>query len=295
MQSSTLKWGVDLSKHPIERSNWVTESKEPIVRFFGFHDAHPVAIVLTLFGQFGDDWVEWEPETLRSEILAEFHAPSISPHNWEKIQAARTLMSCSTYWNEWHIFEKVNQALNNNIPRFDISQRCTIAQLMAGIDIASQIREETFAEDEVGRYIAACALDEYIAYLPPPLDFAQRFLSQPMYRCKICGNIDNDDLDGRCDFCTARFQDEHPLNFQPSVHVPDSVGTEVERFLERDHLGSKIRFEEVIAKGIKSMTLDDTKLEDVQAAKLVVAYEYMQLRRRQLVDQLEEIKDWVNG
>jgi hypothetical protein len=287
--SSNLKWGVDLTTLPAK----VASSKEPIVRFFGYHDAHPVALVMSLLGQFDTDWVDWEPDTLRKEILTTFEAPSISPHNWEKIQAARTLMTASTYWNEWHVFEKINQALNNNIPVFDISQRCTVAQLMAGVDIASQIREEPFDEDEVGRYIACCALDEFIVYLPPPIDFAQKYLSQPMYRCKICGNVDNDDLDGRCDFCTARFQDEHPLNFKPSVHVSDSAGTEVERFLMRDHLPSKLRFDEVISRGVNSVKLSDESPEDVQALKLFVAHSYMQMRRSQLVEQLEEIKSWV--
>lgn len=287
--SPNLKWGVDLSTI----SPKVAESKEPIVRFFGYHDSHPVALVLSLLSEFGTDWVDWEPSTLRQEIIKTFEAASISPHNWEKIQAARTLMSSGTYWNEWHVFEKVNQALNNNIPDFEMAQRCTIAQLMAGVDIASQIREELFDENEIGRYIASCALDEFIVYLPPPLDFAQRYLSQPMYRCKICGNVDNDDLDGRCDFCTARFQDEHPLNFKPSIHVSESAGGELEKFLARDHLSSKLRFEEVLSKG-SSISLSDTVIEDVQAAKLMVAYNYMQLRRRQLVEQLEEIKSWVS-
>jgi hypothetical protein len=304
LSPALLKWGIDLSNHPPERSEWVEESQEPIVRFFAYHDAHPVALVMTLLSRFGADWVEWEPDTLRSEIHNTFLAPSasdgsktsspstVSPHNWEKIQAVRTLMTSSTYWNEWHIFEKINQALNNNIPQFDIAQRCTVAQLMAGVDIATQVREEPF-EDEIARYIAACALDEFIVYLPPPLDFAQNVLSQPMYRCHVCGNVDPDDLDGRCDFCTGRFQDEHPFNFKPSPYVADSAGRNVERFLLRDYLSTKIRFDEVSLRGIASVKLNDEVLEDVQAAKLVVAYEYMQTRRKQLVDQLEEIKSWV--
>jgi hypothetical protein len=116
-----------------------------------------------------------------------------------------------------------------------------------------------------------------------------------MYRCKVCGNVDTDDLDGRCDFCTGRFSDAHPLNFKPNPIVPDDVGNNVERFLLRGDPGPiQRRFEECLERGIDNVNLSDEKTEDVQATKLMVAYEYMRLRRRQLVEQLEELKDWVS-
>jgi hypothetical protein len=287
---SLQKWGMDLSKAPPP----VLASEEPIVRFFSYHDAHPVAITLVLIEKFGVDWFEWEPETLKGEILLTFKATSISEHNWQKIQAVRTLTNTVGFWKEWHIFEKLIQALNNNIPRFDIAQRCTLSQLMAGVDIANQIRNEEYG-DEIHRYIAACALDEGITYLPIPLDFAQRVLSQPMYRCKVCGNIDMDDLDGKCDFCTGRFTDEHPLNFKPNPRFADSVGTQVERYLQRDPAEIEKRFKEVMEKGHDKVTFDDTSNADIQTLKLVVASEYMNLRRRQLIEQLEELKSWVTS
>lgn len=285
---SMAKWGLDISKAPPP----VLASLEPIIRFFSFHDAHPVALTLVLMEKFGADWMEWEPDTLKQEILTTFKATSISEHNWQKIQAVRTLVNTVGFWNEWHIFEKVIQALNNNVPRFDMTQRCTLAQLMAGVDIANTIRREKYGE-EPQKYIAACALDEGVIYLPPPLDFAQNPLSEPTYVCRVCGNEDSDDMDGRCDFCTARFLDEHPLNMKPSSGVPKEAGTQVVRFLKRDPEPIKKRFEELRSKDNSEWVLDEDQTEDVQAAKLVVAYEYMLLRNRQLTEQLEELKSWV--
>ena len=282
------KWGLDISKAPAP----VQESLEPIIRFFSFHDAHPVALTLVLMEKFGAEWLEWEPETLKREILTTFRATSVSEHNWQKIQAVRTLTATVGFWNEWHIFEKIIQALNNNIPRFDITQRCTLSQLMAGVDIANTIRREDFC-DEPKRYIAACALDEGVTYLPPPLDIAQNFLSRPSYVCKVCGNTDDDDMDGRCDFCTARFTDERPLNMRPSPFVPDSAGTHVETFLLLNPGTVEVRFQELKERGAENVHLSEDKTEDVQASKLMVAYEYMQLRNRQLTEQLEELKSWV--
>lgn len=285
---SMAKWGLDVSKAPAP----VQASLEPIIRFFSFHDAHPVALTLVLMEKFGSEWLEWEPDTLKREILTTFRATSVSEHNWQKIQAVRVLTSTMGFWSEWHIFEKILQALNNNVPRFDITQRCTLAQLMAGVDIANTIRKETYG-DEIQRYVAACALDEGVNFLPDPLGFAQKVLSEPTYTCKVCGNVDTDDLDGRCDFCTARFIDDHPLNMKPMPGVAPSAGMDVTHYLKRDPKSAEARFLELKEKGPEALKLDEDKTEDVQAAKLMVAYNYMQLRNQQLAEQLEELKSWV--
>jgi len=288
MATGVEKWGLDPHSLPAA----VAASREPIMRLFSYHDAHPIALVMALMEKFDVEWIEWEGDTLKNEIVQTFNASSVSEHNWQKIQAARTLMRSVGFWNEWHIFEKITQALNNNVPRFDITQRCSLPQLMAGVDIANQIRKEPF-EDEVQRYVAACALDAGVTYLPPPLDFAQVPLSSPMYRCKTCGNIDTDDLDGRCDFCSGRFQSEHPLSFKPNPKLPKDAGTNVEKFLERDPGPVQKRFDQLKLKDRQELDLDDESSADVQASKLMVAYDYMMLRKKQLVDQLEELKTWV--
>ena len=286
---SITKWGMDPAKIPPP----MQDSIEPIIRFFGYHDAHPVALMMTLMEKFGTDWFEWESPALRSEIVTTFKTTNVSEHNWQKIQAIRVLTTTQGFWLEWHIFEKIIQALNNNIPRFDICQRASLAQLMAGMDIANTIRTEQYGE-EIPRYIAACAIDEGVQYLPPPLDFAQNMLAEPKYRCNVCGDVDLDDMDGRCDYCTGRFQGEHPLSMKPAKGVPDSAGKDVVRFLTRDPAPVKARFEELLAKGIENVQLNEESPEDVQAAKIMVAYDYMKMRRQQLVAQLEELKAWIS-
>jgi len=288
MNPSLVKWGLDTSKLPAA----VAASREPIIRFFSYHDAHPIALTMVLMEKFETEWFEWEAETLKQEILSTFNATSVSEHNWQKIQAVRTLVQTVGFWSEWHIFEKIIQALNNNIPRFDIGQRCTLSQLMAGVDIANQVREEEYG-DEIQRYVAACALDQGVIYLPAPIDFAGEVLSRPMLRCKTCGGIETDDIDGRCSFCSGRFTDGRPLNFKPNPRLPKDSGTDVEKYLERDPESVKKKFNEIKLKDRSELDLSDESREDVQSAKLMVAYDYMDLRRQQLVDQLEELKSWV--
>lgn len=285
--SGLEKWGLDPAKVPAA----VQASSEPIVRLFAWHDAHPIAMTMVLMEKFGHQWIIWEGDTLKTEIIRTFNATSISENNWNKLQAVRALLSSVSYWSEWPVFEKVIQSLNNNIPDFEEAQRCTLAQLMAGVDMVSQLRSETYHE-EVRYYVASCAVYEGVTYLPPPLDFAQRELSVPSYVCNDCGNVDPIDVeDGRCDFCVGRYQDQHNLNHEPAPWVPSHVGRNIEEFLKRDPSAARQAFE--MMKGKDFYPVNDESPGEVQGAKLAVAYKYMKLRREQLSEQLKELKPWV--
>jgi hypothetical protein len=194
-------------------------------------------------------------------------------------------------WTEWEIFEKIIQALNNNIPDHSVLQKCSVSQLMAGVDMLNEIREEPFSW-EVERYIAACAIDAGVTYLPEPLQFAQEALAVPHYRCKDCGNIDEltqEDL--RCDVCSERYCDDRPLNGKPNSKLPPECGANIEVFLLRDPSEVEHRFESLKSK--HSIDVDPENAVDVQTAKLMVAHNYMLQRRKELVAQLEELKSWV--
>ena len=285
------KWGLDPKRVPAA----VRASEEPIVRFFAWHDMHPAAAAWVLMEKFETDWIWWEPPTLKKEIVETFKATSISEHNWNKIQAVRTLLTSDVYWEHWESFEKIIQALNNNIPKFDTLQICTLPQLMAGADIAANIKKDEYGP-EVAKYVATCTVESGVMYLPRPLEFARTDLSRPRYICKDCGTIESidDDDDGRCDFCTGRFMDQHNLNGQPAPWIPLHVGKNRDEVLTRDPVGVKERYLELLRLP-PTADIDDESAEDVQAAKLVVAYRYMAFRRQQLVEQLKELAKWVTN
>ena len=54
-----------------------------------------------------------------------------------------------------------------------------------------------------------------------------------------------------------------------------------------------MRFDELKLKDRSKIDLSDESPEDVQAAKLMVAFNYMKLRQQQLEEQLEELEAWV--
>lgn len=285
----TASFGLDIAKAPKS----VLASLEPIIRFFSYHDAHPVALGMVLMEKFGTDWFDWEPEALHSEVISTFKATSISEHNWQKIQAFRTMLQASSPWTEWEAFENVIQALNNNVPDIYVLQGCSLSQLMAGVDIMSQTRKEGFSEEVYG-YIAACAIEDGVTFLPTPLGGAQHSLSEPQYRCLDCGNVDDHEPSfPRCDVCTERFCDQHPLNGKANPALPDGCGRNIEVFLTRDPAGVSEQFEQW--KGLDAADVDEEDIVQLQAAKLVVAHKYMMQRRQELVTQLEELKSWVTN
>lgn len=293
----------------------INDPQGPVPRLLRYHDAHPITFMMVLMkgfkeleddlaketpdlsdddrSTFGLEWLEWDADVLHDQVIELYGALNISEHNWQKIQAIRTLMTSVGFWKEWEVFEKVTHALNNNVPRFDIAQPCSVAQLMAGVDIANSMRVEEFS-DEVQRYIAACAIEEGVTYLPPPLDFAQDVLSEPRYRCNDCGRVDVDDMeDGRCDFCCGRFSDGRPLNGRANPKIPTGVGANIVRYKLREPEPVRLRFDQLKSDDRNKLDLSDESLEDVQASKLMVAWNYMKLRQTQLNRQLKELEAWV--
>lgn len=291
MPSVRPKFGLDISRAP----KVVQASLEPIVRFFSYHDAHPVALGMVLMEKFGHTWLDWEAEALKHEIVKTFRASGVSDNNWQKIQAFRSLLLVTTPYEEWDAFENVVLAFNNVTPLIDVLQQCSLAQLMAGVDIIQQVRDDVPFDDEVAGYVAACAIEEGVTYLPDPLDFAQDILREPMYKCSDCGFVGRLEggylSDKRCDYCCERYKSGHEFDGKPNERLPVECGTNVREFELRPPGMVPKRFDDW--KGLDSVTPDPKDPVDVQAAKLVVAHKYMLLRRRQLVDQLEELRSWV--
>jgi hypothetical protein len=261
---------------------------------FTHHDAHPVVIDFALLRAFGLDWLGWEAETLWAEIHTTFNS-QISELSRAKIQTVKSLHLSELPWSRWQVFEKVVQGLNNNIPRFDLMQAPTLEQLYSAIDIMDTIRRREF-DDEVRHYIAAAVLHEDVIFVPPPLEFVQAEVTLPHTRCKDCGN---EDLalfhDGICDTCTQKWT--HDLSGRPdSALLASGLGKNTEVVLRFNPDMVQHRWEQMKGKLTAEVAdqLEETA-EDIQVAKLLVARDYMNVRRRQLADQLTALKSWLGA
>jgi hypothetical protein len=140
------------------------------------HDAHPFALDVLLLKVFGPSYYEWESSVVWAELERMFSS-TISELSKNKIEAMRTLHLCQWPWENWETFEKVIQALNNNVPRFDIMQKCTLSQLWNGVKIMNMARRERFTGD-VPKYVAAVFMTEGVSHCPPPLNFAAPLFKQ---------------------------------------------------------------------------------------------------------------------
>jgi hypothetical protein len=265
-----------------------------IRNLFTHHDVHPVVLDFALLKAFGPEWFGWDTTTVFQEIKRVFSS-QISEHSRAKIQAVKTLHLVETPWTSWQVFEKIIQALNNNIPRWELMQAPTLEQLYAGIDIMDEIRREEF-EDEVKQYMAAAVLNEDVFFVPPPLDFIQLEVSQPHYVCLDCGNQDSALFsDGTCDTCTRKYAPENGLSFRPDPDVLESgKGKNLKLVLKFDPSPVEARWNQVSHMASKDVDLQENQV-DIQVAKLLVARDYMNIRRRQLAEQLIALKSWLGS
>lgn len=261
---------------------------------FTHHDAHPIVLDFALIKAFDLEWLTWEPETIWASVLDLFKS-FVSEHNRAKIQAIQTLHVVQAPWEQWQVFEKVIQALNNNVPRFDVMQVPSLEQLYAGVDIMDTLRKEEFSQ-EVKSYMAAAVLNEDVFYVPSPLDFVQMEVSQPHYKCGDCGQIYSALFhDGVCDTCTQKFDPEQGLTMRPKPELLQAgLGKNMQLYVKFNPDLVQKRWDEVRKKSEMDFDLQETQT-DIQVAKLIVARDYMNVRRRQLAEQLVSLKSWLGA
>lgn len=210
---------------------------------FVHHDTHPIVLDIQLLDRYKTDWLQWGPETLWQEIMRDFHAPSISDHVRSKIQAVRTIHISDWCFTKWEIFCLVIQALNNNIPDFEIMRRPTLSQLFAGIDMMTMIRKDVEFSQEVQQWCGASFLDEAVVYAPQPLSFCQ----------------------------------DEIIEIQQELKVP------------ADPAPVKARYRQLMDMPLEEVSLEENPV-DIQVAKLLIARDYMNLRRTQMKEQLRTLR-----
>lgn len=135
--------------------------------------AHPLAILLGMAYWFGGDWLEWEPETLWSEIAEELKVLVIPQLIKDKIMAVRAAHHINDYYDNWQSMEKLVVTFNHHIPDFSMMQAPDIKELCNGVTILNQIREDDEFGDEIKLWIKCIATIEGFAVLPPLLQFVE--------------------------------------------------------------------------------------------------------------------------
>lgn len=283
---------------PEERpSGEPTESKPVTLRnLFTHPDAHPVVLDFALLKSFANDWHRWEPETLFDEVKETFQT-QISELCRHKMRALQIVHVSPFPWMRWHIFEKVAHTLNGSIPDFQTMQQLSLEELYAAVDILDTLRKDMQFSDEVKLYMAGTVLNEDVFFVPPPLDFIQLEVSQPHYHCNDCGNEDSALFsDGFCSNCTERMHPLQGLTLQPMrERVNEGKGKNLTITVRYDPAPILKRWETLKDAHTASFAPDMNSMADVQCGKLLLARDYMNLRRKQLAEQLTGLKGWLGA
>jgi len=259
-------------EEPVEDKTASAEGGTPplsVKSAFSRRDIHPILLGVLLLDKYGPQWLGWEPETLWQEIESDFGAtPGV--HTRNKINALKTAHVVDSPWIAWEVFNAVVHAFTDNIPNFRVLHRPTPSQIVSAVTMMNRIKKSPFS-DEVGRYIAACFLDDGVFFLPPPVGFAQPHAAMPRYRCRHCGNIDSDDSNEVCDSCGA----------------PASM---LEKYLGHDPESVSKRYAQVMKDGDERDYYLVENMVDVQVAKLVGADMINKTYEQKLKDQSGALK-----
>ncbi len=265
-----------------------------IHNLFTHYDTHPVVLYFALLKTFDTKWIRWEAETIWAEVRRVFKT-QISEHARAKIQVVKTCQVSHLPWEKWQVFEKVVQGLNNNIPRWQYMQAPSLEELFAAIDIMKVLRVANFSS-EVRLYMAAAVLNEDVLFVPPPLDFIQTEVSQPSWKCRDCGNEDSALFhDGICDTCTRKFSPDKGLSMLPDTKLlSEGKGKNLELVLRYNPDAVQEKWDKV-----KDLPAAEVPFEEspvgTQIDKLLAARDYMNVRRRQMTDQLTNLKSWLGA
>jgi hypothetical protein len=130
---------------------------------------------------FGQDWLEWEPETLHHEIMRVFNTRPLD-QVFEKIMALQTYLNTDLYWDSLLTFEDIVLAFGDRHVDPDLIQGCTPEELAYGIAVAEELGKEhkgSFSNDII-QYIRACHQMAGVIVYHPSMKFAQPTYPNPM-------------------------------------------------------------------------------------------------------------------
>lgn len=98
-------------RHEIPRSK--------IDHVFSCEFVHPWSVFSLLHYQYGDEWKEWEPETISKTLLNDFDIETEGMID-NIIGALKGIIKKNSFWKDYRVFGWTSIAWNNHVPRFDV-------------------------------------------------------------------------------------------------------------------------------------------------------------------------------
>jgi len=174
--------------------------------------ASPAVLLLMFLDKYGDEALEWAPDTVKLTLERSGLKPSNS--SFTKLLAAMSVMMTPSPWRQWEVFHHICRALAGEPPNFVYLEYPELGHLIAGYDLMHTLDPNRETDYEVDKYIAAAFRSAGVVYLPPPLDFAQAELEEARLECLECGAVHRDDNDVKCVSCGASALVKLPYEYQ---------------------------------------------------------------------------------
>lgn len=139
--------------------------------------------VLGVYGilneHYGRAWWDWEPETVWQTLKKE-HGFDPDEDLRNLISALQLCVTTNQPFENWHVFEKVGHAFNQNPVNFGIVQPLEPQETALTLKILRAIRPKQEFASEICGYLAATAKNAGLVYLPEEVFTAgcQSFLDE---------------------------------------------------------------------------------------------------------------------
>jgi len=126
-----------------------------------------------LSGKYSKSWLEWDPETLWTEIRDDFGS-GVSDEVRDKINALRVFLTTHNFWDDFDVFEKIVIAFNDRYVDVEHIQVCLPEELGYGLTVANSIVMHSF-NGEIKAYIQACCHQAGLLVCHRSFAFAQPY------------------------------------------------------------------------------------------------------------------------
>ncbi len=202
--SEASSWAGELppgiSKVAAQRNGGEGELPEVTKKSLWRHpNAHPMSLLMMVLDMYGNESMEWAPETLLVTLRRD--GIELSNANRTKLLASRVAVQSPSPWRQWEVFHMVSLGLAGQQPNMVYMEEPEIGHLVAGYDFMKIVDPERDTSEEVDKFVAAVFKYEGLPYAPEPLDFAQVELEERKLHCTNCDAIQKDDNDQRCITC----------------------------------------------------------------------------------------------
>jgi hypothetical protein len=99
---------------------------------FRTDDSFALSLITAFLEVNGTEALEWEPETLRLEVKADF---GITPSQtvMDKLQAAITILTTDHEYSWWEPFEEITHVLNDYEANFEVMRPPTVEEIAWGV------------------------------------------------------------------------------------------------------------------------------------------------------------------